>query len=195
MAIKICGVASADEAEWALAAGASYVGAMLAPSRRQLSLPAAAALAAHCPGRVVAVVRGAGPETWARLWELPWGGLQVYDPPDAGWIERAHRQGYLAIEPVDAVGHEAADVWLFDGPEPGSGVMRPKDPGPRPAHPLWVAGGLAPENVGAVLSRWRPEGVDVSSGVEREGRKSRARIEEFVQEVRQWERVQKLQRP
>ena len=194
LAIKICGVASVDDAEWALAAGASYVGAMLAPSRRQISFRVAAGMAERCPGRVVAVVRGAQPATWERLWGMPWGGLQVYDQPGAGWIERAQRQGYLAIEPVEEAGHDAADVWLLDGPEPGSGVMRAEELAPRPRHRVWVAGGLAPHNVGAVLSRWRPDGVDVSSGVEREGRKCRALIAEFVQEVRQWERVQERQR-
>jgi len=32
--------------------------------------------------------------------------------------------------------------------------------------PLWLAGGITPENVGAIVERFRPELVDVSSGVE-----------------------------
>jgi len=32
--------------------------------------------------------------------------------------------------------------------------------------PLWLAGGISPENVGAIVEKFRPELVDVSSGVE-----------------------------
>jgi len=32
--------------------------------------------------------------------------------------------------------------------------------------PLWLAGGITPENVGAIVEKFRPELVDVSSGVE-----------------------------
>lgn len=50
--------------------------------------------------------------------------------------------------------------------------------------PLVLAGGLTPENVGAALERVRPEAVDVSSGVERDGRKCPRKIERFLKEVR-----------
>ena len=32
--------------------------------------------------------------------------------------------------------------------------------------PLWLAGGITPENVGAIVQKFHPELVDVSSGVE-----------------------------
>lgn len=32
--------------------------------------------------------------------------------------------------------------------------------------PLWLAGGITPENVGAIVEKFHPELVDVSSGVE-----------------------------
>ncbi len=53
--------------------------------------------------------------------------------------------------------------------------------------PMILAGGLTPENVGDVVRRLRPWAVDVSSGVEADqiGRKSHARIVEFIQAVRE----------
>lgn len=54
--------------------------------------------------------------------------------------------------------------------------------------PVWVAGGLNPENVGELLMRYAPEGVDVSSGVETEGRKDRGKIRSFVERVRMYDR-------
>ena len=76
---------------------------------------------------------------------------------------------------------------LFDAATPGSG--RSFDwallDGVRPPHPFFLAGGLRPETVRDAVIRVRPEGVDVSSGVEESaGIKSAAKIRQFIDEVR-----------
>ncbi len=52
---------------------------------------------------------------------------------------------------------------------------------PRP--PIWVAGGVTPENVGLLFDTFSPDGVDVSSGVEVSGRKSAQRIYALMEAV------------
>ena len=48
-----------------------------------------------------------------------------------------------------------------------------------------IAGGLVPENVGDVIKRFRPFGVDVSSGVESSpGRKDPKKIRDFIENAR-----------
>jgi phosphoribosylanthranilate isomerase len=48
-----------------------------------------------------------------------------------------------------------------------------------------VSGGLVPENVGAAISGVRPFGVDVRTGVERDGVKDRSMMRAFVRAVRE----------
>jgi indole-3-glycerol phosphate synthase/phosphoribosylanthranilate isomerase len=52
------------------------------------------------------------------------------------------------------------------------------------AGPLWLAGGINDENVAAVVSSYRPELIDASSGLEREpGRKDHRRLTRFFEEI------------
>lgn len=49
---------------------------------------------------------------------------------------------------------------------------------------LWVAGGLHPGNVGELVTRFRPDGVDVSSGIETDGTKDKEKMATFIENVR-----------
>ncbi|MBG9736038.1 phosphoribosylanthranilate isomerase [Paenibacillus alvei] len=50
--------------------------------------------------------------------------------------------------------------------------------------PLYIAGGLTPDNVGLVVREYGIQGVDVSSGVETNGVKDVVKVQEFIERVR-----------
>lgn len=56
-------------------------------------------------------------------------------------------------------------------------------------HPVFLAGGLTPENVGSAICRVRPFGVDLCSGVRVAGRLNRERLTAFVAAVQATDRA------
>ena len=55
--------------------------------------------------------------------------------------------------------------------------------------PYFLAGGLDEKNVGVAIKELHPFAVDVSSGIETDGKKDPEKIEAFIQAVRQQKEV------
>jgi phosphoribosylanthranilate isomerase len=96
---------------------------------------------------------------------------------------------------LEALHNYTTDAWLLDayvaGQQGGTGhtfnweLAREAQSWGRP---IFLAGGLTPENVGEAIARARPFGVDVSSGVESApGQKDHARLKAFIQAAKSTE--------
>lgn len=199
-AIKICGITRVEDAEHALSLGVDALGLNFWPgSKRRCELGAAREIVARASGRarVVAIVVDA---TLAELTELrestgiAW--VQLHGDEDAAFARAVLPHGYQAVRRTGDEGLAAAlaapgiEVLLdasVPGEKGGTGVVADWALAARVARqrPLWLAGGLGPENVGAAIAAVAPMGVDCASGVERApGVKDPDRVEAFVRAVR-----------
>lgn len=196
MFVKVCGTTSEEDALLAVAVGADAIGFIFAPSPRQVPPQLAADIAKRlprevltigvfrdqAPSQVVEIVNGAGLR-----------GAQLHgheSPEDTRYVAsrvpftiKAFSAGDTAIKQAADYGTDAV---LLDAPSPGSGQVfdwRLAE-GARDGSRLVLAGGLDPFNVAAAITRVRPWGVDVASGVELEqspGRKDPVRLRAFVE--------------
>jgi phosphoribosylanthranilate isomerase len=189
--VKICGIATPEALDAALAAGADAVGFVFhAASPRNLAPRAAAALAARVPRGVRTVAVSLHP-TPAQVDEV----LAAFVPnvwqTDAADFERLQLPQSVERWPVFRAGSLLPEPLprrlLFEGPRSGAGEVADWSQAAVLAArtELILGGGLTVANVAEAIAAVRPFGVDVSSGVESApGRKDPARIGEFVAAAR-----------
>jgi phosphoribosylanthranilate isomerase len=203
--IKFCGLTDADDLRDAVALGVDAVGFVFYPkSPRFVETADAARLRRLLPSWVRAVglfvntQPGQLRDTFERV------GLDVVQfhgdesapqclesvPPGARWW-RAVRMSSPADLLKSFVSFGNAEALLLDSFSPayggsGQGFDWSWIPSTRPL-PLVLSGGLNPDNVGDAIAAVRPTAVDVSSGIQSDDprRKARARMERFVARVLQ----------
>jgi phosphoribosylanthranilate isomerase len=198
--IKVCGLTTPEMVEACVNAGVDAVGAVLSPSKRQVTPERAAALLDTLPGLVagVAVYRHPDAELVARALDvLPARMLHQSDASDfSGALSIVPEDRRIPVERLgptfdrDIAAHEGRMV-LVEGQASGSGETAPwHEAGPWTSRcRVIIAGGLNINNVAAVVRILRPFAVDVSSGVEGEpGVKDIGLVREFIAAVREGER-------
>jgi phosphoribosylanthranilate isomerase len=195
--VKICGITTEDDALLAVALGANAVGFVFAPSPRQMAprkvyditrrLPPETltfgVFRDEAPQRVIEIVNEAGVKG-AQLHgrEAPADTLLVH-----GEVRVVIKAFAAGAEDLRRAADHGADALLIDSPNPGSGLVFDwglVDEAPQDAK-IILAGGLTPGNVATAITRVRPWGVDVASGVERTpGRKDPVKLKAFIDAAR-----------
>ena len=114
----------------------------------------------------------------------PWSDCLLVNRPAINGLRP--QPGASAAEILTGVEPGAAIAFMLD-PSHGTGTMADWDAAADVADrlPLWLAGGLSPDNVARAIRAVRPWAVDVSSGVEVDGAKDAARIAAFIAAVRE----------
>jgi phosphoribosylanthranilate isomerase len=174
MFIKICGLKRLEEIDQAVELGYSAIGIVLHPeSKRFVEKSHAMELAAHAGERILKV---AVAKRFADLKDLSshFDYIQVYEEIEAPNLIYA---GGSLPENLEF------RYFLYDI-STGSGEFEEFPPWLKSlSDRLILAGGLDSGNVRRVIETFRPFGVDVSSGVEEDGRKSFVLMKEFIDEV------------
>ena len=197
--VKVCGVTTVADAAACVEAGVDLIGLnFVAGSPRRIDPERAAAIAEAVRGRVelVGVVADQAAAALHALRDrVGLDRLQLHgdEPPDL--VEALAPVAFKAVRVGSPADVEHArrypGLLLIDarvaGKLGGTGVC--VDPAWVSAlaseRPVLLAGGLTPDNVGDMVRRVRPWGVDVASGVETTpGVKDRARVAAFVAAAR-----------
>ena len=182
--VKVCGVTSREDALRAVDAGADLIGFILAESPRRAAPEMIAQL-----GDIGALKVGSTVDDASVAAQLQRDGhldavqLHGSEPPERcadlaqPYYKAIRVRGRADLDPIDA--YRCPRV-LVDAPAAGRRVDAELIDHAAERRPLWLAGGLDPDNVGAVIDRHAPELVDASSGLESEpGRKDPAKLRAF----------------
>jgi len=208
--VKLCGIRTPTDALAAAEAGADLIGLVFAPSKRQVTLSAAQAIVdaladvparprivglfVNAPVSQVLILTQAVPLEYIQLCgEEPPCYLDALDRPvlrslPLGPHTSADEARALATTYFERRNPPLALVIdaLVPGHYGGTGAVANWELAAELARevPIVLAGGLHPGNVAQAIEVVRPSGVDVSSGIERDGQKDPELMRKFVASAR-----------
>jgi phosphoribosylanthranilate isomerase len=211
--IKVCCIASVDETWTAIRAGASALGLVSAmPSGPGvIGDELIAEIAARVPPGVASFLLTSSTDADAIIRQQRTARvntLQLVDalPLDAYAVLRAELPGIALVQVIHVRGPESVDearevaphvnAILLDSGNPSAAVKELGGTGR--VHdwevsrrivaavdvPVWLAGGLRPDNVAEAVARVGPFGLDVCSGVRTDGRLDAAKLQALVAAAR-----------
>ncbi len=196
--VKICGITNLPDGMAAAEAGADALGFMFYDqSPRHISIETASVLIRQLPPFVMKVgvfvnapedlVLRASRECGLNLLQFHGEELPEYCLQFGLMSMKAFRIRDAAS--LETLQNYPTDAWLLDAYSPGKPggtgetfnwdfALQARALG----RPIFLAGGLTPENVATAIQRAQPYGVDVSSGVEATpGQKDPAQVRAFIQ--------------
>ena len=186
--VKICGLSTVEAVETAVLAGADYIGFVFAESKRQVSLEQARELAKLVTGKTKIVGVFVSPsleDLEQAIAQVPLDIVQIHGMFNEALIPKISVPVIRAIQLSDqeAKVTSPADFLLFDAPVAGSGQTFDWDllKDQKIQQDFFIAGGLTVDNVRQARETFQPYALDVSSGVETDGRKDIEKIKAFIE--------------
>lgn len=203
--IKLCGIRRQEDVAMVNRAKPDYAGFVFAPGRRQVTAEEAESLRRQLDPAIAAVgvfvkapVEEAADLANRGIIQL----IQLHGEEDEAYVKALRWRTKAPIirvlrirgpESIQDLDQYDCDYFLLDtysGSQFG-GLGKTFDHSllrqVRFPKPFFLAGGLDPENVRAVIEECRPFGVDTSSGIETAGTKDENKIRAFVSAVRKEE--------
>ncbi|HSW57642.1 MAG TPA: phosphoribosylanthranilate isomerase [Dehalococcoidales bacterium] len=209
--IKICGITEAEQALAAAEGGADYLGLVFARSPRQIN-PQRAVSIVHAVSntvekpQVVGVfvnlpasdinfiaescrldwVQLSGDESWEFCLQINKPvirAIHVFYNTKAEFILNEIKTGFTYLPPENLkILLDSRTKEAFGGTGKTFDWKLAREVSAR--YPVFVGGGLNPENVAQMVKDVQPWGVDVSTGVETKGKKDIEKIKQFIRKVK-----------
>ena len=200
--VKVCGITRPQDAEVAISLGADALGFVMAPSKRRAPLSLLRELSGVDSLKVAVVVtereNGAsrlGADVRSALEEGLVDAVQFHGeeaPEECAELAFPYYKAVRVKEMKDVqrmslyrCPRVLADAWSADA-SGGTGKRIPEELARAVSGhgPLWIAGGIGPENVAEVMQRLRPELIDASSRLESaSGGKDKEKLTVFFEEI------------
>jgi len=195
--VKICGVTSVADAQMAAEAGADLIGLMFYErSPRYITLPTAVEISRALPPFVMRAGVFVNPEPDFVMRAIAECGLHLLQFHGDEPSEFCTQFGLMSLKAVrvrdaasiQTLANYQTDAFLLDAhSKSGLGGTGEKfnwelaKDAQQFGKPIFLAGGLTPENVADAVRQVQPFGVDVSSGVESApGKKDPAKVRAFI---------------
>jgi len=202
--VKICGITELADALAVMEAGADALGFnFYAKSPRSLTISTAANILKQLPPLImrVGVFVNAGEEKIRRaIGECGLSMLQFHGDETPEFCTQFGLMSMKAFrirsaKTLEELPKYPTEAWLLDAyaaeEQGGTGKKFNWDlavEAQKFGKPIYLAGGLTPENVAAAVRKVRPFGVDVASGVESSpGKKDHKKVRAFIKAVRSTE--------
>lgn len=200
MKIKVCGLTTPREAEYLNRNNVDFAGMVLffPKSKRNITIEQAKEIMGALDDNIktVAVVVSPVIDEAVKIQEAGFDYIQIHGEIPQGFFEKINIPVLKAFNVNDIDKYEeyhkcqAICGYVFDASEPGSGKTfdwKLVQNIPRDEKLLLLAGGLNYNNVISAIQYVQPDGVDVSSGVERDCGfgKDGAKIDRFVHKCRE----------
>jgi phosphoribosylanthranilate isomerase len=199
MKVKICGITDLTTAIAAIDYGANALGFVFAESKRKISVTQAKDIISHLPKEILKVGVFVN-ESKEKIEEIAstvgLTHVQLHGDESPSFSETLSYPVIKAIsihdkQSVKAIEHYSCEFVLLDGPKGtyrgGNGLAfdwKSISAKHLAGKKVILAGGLHEENVEEAIKLIKPYMVDVSSGVETEGKKDLSKIQTFINKAK-----------
>ena len=188
--VKICGIRTLDAAKTAVDAGADFLGFNFVPtSKRYINPSEAAKIINVVRGKVkiVGIFQNADIVMINQLVkQLDLDFVQLHGQESQEYVESVGSQVIKAIASFSETDSYSVDYFLLDRVKQGEGEVVKVDEAMAVAnkYPIFLAGGLTPQNVASVVKKVQPFAVDVAGGIESDGAQDTQKIRDFIKNAK-----------
>jgi len=188
--VKICGIRSIESALAAVSAGADFIGFNFVPSsKRYIDPKICRELINHIRNRisVVGVFQNQPIDEVNMIADmLNLDFVQLHGEEDELYIRKISRPIIKRIDGANIAQNVKTKFQLLDRKKQGKGDMVDLEKAKNLAaqFDIFFAGGLTPENVVAVIKKVKPFAVDVSGGIETNGKEDSEKIKQFIKNAK-----------